>query len=263
MPDGLRPLNAAERSRYSRQISIPGLGEVGQARLRSASALVTRAGGLGGSAAIGLAMAGIGRLIVAHGSVLIDPDLNRQLLFSETDMGQARFSAAKRHLEALSKFTQVEALDHEPDAAEALALAHRVDIVLSCPPGWTERFRLNRACVEARKPLVEAAMRGCEGTLTVVIPGKTPCLACIVPEDPSPPFEEFFPVLGAVSHALGAMAATEAIKVLTGLGRPLAGRMLHADLGTMELRTLRVRRRADCLVCGKLDRALMAATPVG
>jgi molybdopterin-synthase adenylyltransferase len=251
MSNPSRPsLTDQERSRFVRQISIPHWGEEGQAKLRSKSALVTRVGGLGGPAAIGLAMAGIGKLVIAHGSVLIDPDLNRQLLFTESDLGKPRAPAAKKHLESLSKFTEVVAIDHEPNDEEALELAQQVDIVLSCPPGWEERFRLNRACVQAEKPMIEAAMAGLEGTITSIIPGQTACLECIISETHTPPFEEFFPVLGSVSHVMGSMAATEAIKVLTGLGRPLFDRRLHVDLGTMEFRTYKVRRHPDCPVCG-------------
>ncbi len=249
----IRDLTEEEKTRYARQTSIPELGERGQAILRTKSALVTRVGGLGGPTAVGLAMAGIGKLIVAHGSVLIEPDLNRQLLFGESDLGKMRAPAAKKRLESYSRFIEVEALDHEPDEAEALALAERVDIVLSCPPGWTERYRLNRACVKAGKPMIEAGMRGCEGVMTAIIPGQTPCLECIMPEESSPPFEEYFPVLGTISHALGAMAATEAIKVLTGMGRPLTNRILNMDLGTMAFRIHKIRRQPDCKVCGHLD----------
>lgn len=247
-----RELTPEERKRYARQTSIPDLGEQGQALLRSKTALVTRVGGLGGPAAVSLAMAGIGKLIVAHGSVLIEPDLNRQLLFCESDLGKPRYAAAKRTLEGLSRFVQVEALDHEPDDAEALELAKRADIVLSCPPGWTERHRLNRACVQTGTPLIEAGMRGLEGIMTAIVPGRTACLECYMPSQPPPPFEEYFPVLGAVSHALGSMAACEAIKVLTGLGKPLYNRIFQMDLGTMQFRTHKLRRRPDCPVCGQL-----------
>jgi molybdopterin/thiamine biosynthesis adenylyltransferase len=147
---------------------------------------------------------------------------------------------------------EIEALDHEPDDDEALRLARRVDIVCSCPPGWVERHRLNRACVRSGTPMIEAGMRGLEGIMTAILPGQTPCLECYMPEDSQPPFEEYFPVLGSVSHALGSMAATEAIKVLTGLGRPLFGRILNMDLGTMTFRVHNLRRRPDCLVCGGL-----------
>lgn len=247
-----RDLTPEERKRYARQTSIPDLGEKGQALLRAKTALVTRVGGLGGPAAVSLAMAGIGKLIVAHGSVLIEPDLNRQLLFCESDLGKPRYAAAKRTLEGLSRFVQVESIDHEPGDAEALELAKRADIVLSCPPGWTERHRLNKACVQAGTPLIEAGMRGLEGIMTAIVPGKTACLECYMPSEPPPPFEEFFPVLGAVSHALGSMAACEAIKVLTGMGKPLYNRIFQMDLGTMQFRTHKLRRRPDCPVCGHL-----------
>jgi molybdopterin-synthase adenylyltransferase len=247
-------LTEAERARYARQISISGWGEAQQAKLRKKRALVTRVGGLGGPAAIGLAMAGIGKLIIAHGSVLIEPDMNRQMLFGESVLGKPRAPAARARLKELSKFTEVLAIDHEPSEEEAIELAEQVDIVLSCPPGWAERFRLNRACVKTRTPLVEAAMEGLEGTLTTIVPGETACLACMLPENPPPPFEEFFPVLGSVSHVMGSIAATEAIKVLLNLGQPLYGRRLHVDLGTMQFRTYRMPKSEHCEVCAPLHK---------
>jgi molybdopterin-synthase adenylyltransferase len=247
-----RELTRAEKSRYERQISIPDFGEDGQKLLRTKSALVTRVGGLGGAAAIGLAMAGIGKLIIAHGSVLIEPDLNRQLLFGEHALGKPRASEALERLRSLSKFTEVIAIDHEPNDAEALELAKQVNIVLCCPPGWPERFRLNRACIKAGIPMIDAAMNGMEGTLTTILPGETACLACRISETPAPPFDEFFPVLGSVSHVMGSLAATEALKVLSGFSQPLFNRILCADLSTMQFRMHRLQKDPNCPVCNSV-----------
>jgi molybdopterin/thiamine biosynthesis adenylyltransferase len=124
--------------------------------------------------------------------------------------------------------------------------------VLDCPPTFAERFALNRACVKLRTPMIEAAMYSMEGTLTTIIPGETPCLACLTPEAPQWWKPLGFPVLGGVSAALGNLAAIEAIKVLTGFGEPLAGKLLTYDATNMEFVKFDVHRRPNCPVCGGL-----------
>ena len=132
-----------------------------------------------------------------------------------------------------------------------------------CPPSFEERFALNQACVELGKPMVEAAMYGMEGPLTTLVPGETPCLACLVPEKPAWWHPLGFPVLGAVSAALGCLAAVEAVKVLTGFGEPVKGQMLHYDATAMDFMKSAVQRRRDCPVCGHLWSASLETTSCG
>jgi molybdopterin/thiamine biosynthesis adenylyltransferase len=129
------------------------------------------------------------------------------------------------------------------------------------PPSFEERFALNQACVELGKPMVEAAMYDMEGSLTTLVPGETPCLACLVPEKPhwwQPAW-----VLGAVSAALACLAAVEAVKVLAGFGEPLKGQMLHYDATAMDFVKFAVRPRRDCPVCGHLWSAALETTSCG
>jgi molybdopterin-synthase adenylyltransferase len=241
-------LTPAELERYDRQIGPGVLSPEGQLRLKRSTALVTRAGGLGGPTALMLVMAGVGRVVFAHGGRLISPDLNRQLLGGEHALGVSRASEFARHLRSRNRFVEVEAIDHEPDDAEALQLAGRCDVVLSCPPTFAERLRLNRAAVAANVPLVDAAQWGMTGTLTVVLPRKTACLACLYPE--LPPFEEKFPVVGAISAAMGSLAALEAIKILSRTGEPLWGKLLTFDGYHGRATTVELARRPSCPVCG-------------
>jgi len=220
----------------------------GQQRLKSSTALVTRAGGMGGPAALMLTMAGIGRVILAHSGEMISPDLNRQVLGSEALLGQPRVGEFAARLRAMNRFVEVEALDHEPDDAEALELARRCEVMLACPPNFAERLRLNRAAVQTGTPLVDAAQWGMTGTLIVVRPGQTACLECLYPD--SPPFEELFPVVGAISCAIGALAALEAIKILSGTGQPLWGKLLTYDGFRGHVGTIELQRRAACPCCG-------------
>jgi molybdopterin/thiamine biosynthesis adenylyltransferase len=241
-------LSGDELVRYARQMGPGALGAEGQMRLKRASALVSRAGGMGGPAALALVMAGIGRLVFAHGGHLTSPDLNRQVLGSEEALGKPRAVCFSETLRAMNRFVEVEASDHEPDDEEALVLARRVQVVLSCAPTFVERLRLNRAAVEAGVPLIDAAQWGMMGTLIVVDPGRTACLQCLYPVVPE--FEEMFPVVGAISMALGSLAALEAIKIITGSGSPSFGRLLVIDGFQARWSQIELRRTPDCPCCG-------------
>lgn len=242
-------LSPEELDRYARQIGPGVLSPEGQARLKRSAVLVTRAGGMGGPAALALVMAGVGRVIVAHGGTLVSPDLNRQVLGSEAGLGKPRVPEFCESLRGMNRFVEVEGIGHEPDDAEALRLARRVHVVLSCAPTFEERLRLNRAAVAAGVPLVDAAQWGMSGTLVVARPGRTACLECIYPSVPQ--FEETFPVVGAISSAIGALAALEAIKILSGAGRPLFGRMWMIDAFQGKSALIELQRNPDCPCCGR------------
>ncbi len=241
-------LSADEQERYARQIGPGVLSREGQERLKNSVALVTRTGGMGGPASLMLAMAGVGRVIIAHGGALESPDLNRQVLGSERGLHQARAPQFGDYLRSMNRFVEVEVWDHEPSESELDGLVPRCDIVLSCAPTFEERLRLNRAAVRHRVPLIDAAQWGMTGTLIVVRPRETACLECIYPSPP--PFEKLFPVVGAISSAIGSLAALESIKILSLCGRPRWGRLLTYDGfqgGTLDVA---LRRDARCACCG-------------
>ncbi len=242
-------LTPAELERYDRQMGPGVLSVEGQLRLKRATALVTRVGGMGGPASQMLTMAGVGRVIIAHGGPMISPDLNRQVLGSEAVLGRPRAPDFAAYLRTMNRFVQVEAIDHEPDDDEAKELASRCDIILSCPPTFQERLRLNRAAMDARIPFIDAAQWGMSGTLCVFRPGETACLECVYPE--TPPFEELFPVVGAISSAIGSLAALEAIKILSETGKPLWNQMLTYDGFHGRMSRMQLNRRVDCACCGK------------
>ncbi len=148
----------------------------------------------------------------------------------------------------MNRFVQVEAIDHEPDPAEALDLARRVQVILSCAPTFEERLRLNEAAIRCGVPLVDAAQWGMAGTLIVVQPGRSACLRCLYPTDPE--FEELFPVIGAISMAVGALAALEAIKILSGCGEPMYGRLMVIDGFHGRASQVALRRDPACACCG-------------
>jgi len=248
----MKQLTGRERELYKRQIQMPGFGEEAQSKLKNSSALVTRVGGLGGPLALYLAMAGIGKLIIAHGGKLTWSNLNRQILMSYDHVGKPRVECATDLFKRLAPHVEVVAVGQEATEERAREWVSQVDIVCDCPPSFEERYALNKACVELRKPMIEAAMYGMEGNLTTIVPGETPCLACLVPQKPDWWQTYGFPVLGAVSAALGCLGAVEAIKVLTGFGETLKGQMLAYDANAMEFMKFPIKRKPDCPVCGHL-----------
>ena len=248
----IEKLTADEQERYARQMGPGVLTEEGQQRLKNSTVLVSRVGGMGGPAAMMLAMGGVGRIIIAHGGELITPDLNRQVLGLESGLGEPRFENFAQSLRDRNRWVEVEALDREPDDAEAASLAERCDLVLSAPPTFEERLRLNRAAARAGIPFIDAAQWGMSGTLMVMRAGDTPCLECVYPEPPE--FETLFPVVGAISAAIGSLAALETIKILSGAGKPLWGRMMTYDGANGRVANLKLTGRADCECCGSLGK---------
>lgn len=242
-----------ELERYDRQLGDGVLSVEGQLRLKRASALVTRAGGMGGPAAMAMVMAGVGCVTIAHGGEMISADLNRQVLGAEAVLGKPRASHFAEYLRSLNRFVQVEAIDHEPDDDEAVDLARRMNVIVSCPPTFAERMRLNRAATTAGIPLIDAAQWGMMGTLIVLEPGRTACLECVYPEEPE--FEELFPVVGAISSAMGSLAALEAIKIISGCGTPILGRMMMIDGYRGQTSIVELARNDKCPCCGSPDKS--------
>ena len=253
-------LTENERACYIRHLSL--VTEEGQEKLRNSTALVTRCGGVGGTAALYLAAAGIGRLIMIHEGNTTWSNLNRQILQTYDWVGKPRIVKIRESIHRLNPDVEIVAIA-EPFTEElGDELAPQADVLLSCTPVWQERVALNAVAVRHRKPLVEAAMNGMEGTLTVIVPGETPCLRCIYPDDPTNDWWDAwsFPVLGAVAGITGCFAAIEAIKVIVGrearervgVGKPLTNRMLIFDTANHDYRLVKVRRLPNCPVCGHL-----------
>jgi molybdopterin/thiamine biosynthesis adenylyltransferase len=242
-------LSADERAIYEWQLSVQGFGEAGQLRLKNATVLVSRIGGVGGVVAHLLAAAGIGRLILAHAGNLRPDDLNRQLLMSHAGLGQPRVEQAARRLREFNPHVEVVALNENIDAANVDRLVGDADLIACCAPLFSERLLLNGAAVKQRKPLVDCAMYELEAQLTTVLPGRGPCLACLYPSEPAA-WKRRFPVFGAVAAAIASLGAMEAIKVLAGIGEPLVGKLLVCDLGEISFRKVELRRDDKCPVCG-------------
>lgn len=248
MPE-LLDLTASERAIYEWQMWVPGVGEEGQRRLKGASVLISRVGGLGGLVALELAAAGVGRLVLAHAGKLKASDLNRQLLQTHDHLGKPRMDSIVRRLQELNPRCDIVGLAENVSPANADDLVAQADIVVDAAPLFQERLALNAAAFRAGKPMVECAMHSLEASVTTFIPGRTGCLACYVPETP-PTWTRQFPVFGAVSGTAACLGAMEVIKWITGVGTLLAGEMLAMDLGSMQFRKVALPRHAGCAVCG-------------
>lgn len=249
MPPDLPELTPDERQRYEWQMWTRDFGEAGQRRLKSAAVFISRIGGVGGTAALQLAAAGVGRLVLAHAGDVRLNDLNRQLLMTTDGVGKPRVESAVRRLQELNPHVVVEVVAENVDESNVARLVGSCDAIISAAPLFTERLLMNREAVGQGKPLVDCAMYDLEGRLSVILPGKTACLACLYPELP-PNWKREFPVFSAVASTVGSLAAMEVIKLLAGLGEPLAGRLLTFDLRDVRFHTIAVARRADCPVCG-------------
>ncbi|MCA9036124.1 MAG: HesA/MoeB/ThiF family protein [Planctomycetaceae bacterium] len=241
-----------EMARYEWQMWSPDLGKEGQERLKASTVLVSRVGGVGGTVACYLAAAGVGRILITHAGNVKPGDLNRQILMTTDWLGKPRVESACRRLRALNPEIEIIGLAENINRSNASGLVKQSSVVVDAAPLFEERFAMNDACLEWKRPLVECAMFDFTAQLTTLIPGKTACLRCLYPEVPEE-WKREFPVLGAVSGTVACMAAVEVIKLITGIDAPLAGEMLLMNLRSMSFRKLPILRRPDCRFCGNIS----------
>jgi molybdopterin/thiamine biosynthesis adenylyltransferase len=247
-------LSAFELERYSRQVRIDGFGVEGQRRLKASSVLISRVGGVGGTIVSLLVRAGVGRVVVAHPGVIVPEYLNRWLWAGPADLGKPVTEVLTERLKAINPDVEVLAVPTSVCEAPLADLVSQVDLIADGAPLFEERYAMNQEAVRQRKPLVTGAMFSTEGYVTTIIPGETPCLACVYPEKPDYWTSiEVFPAIGPGPVTVGTTVAMEAIKVLTGFGQPLKHVLWFFDLETTHVRRLSISRRADCAVCGGLS----------
>ena len=245
-------LSASERERYGRHLLLAEIGATGQEKLKAARVLVVGAGGLGSPSSLYLAAAGVGTLgIVDHDRVDLS-NLQRQLLFDTANIGASKALTAQVRLRALNPEINVVAHDVELVADNALELLRQYDCVLDGSDRLATRYLVNDACVLLKRPLISAAIHRFEGQAMTYLPDQGPCYRCLFPESAAgmAPNCAEAGVLGVLPGMLGALQATETIKVILGIGAPLVGRLMTYDALAMEWREFRFKRRADCAVCG-------------
>ncbi|AGM41514.1 molybdopterin biosynthesis protein MoeB [Spiribacter salinus M19-40] len=246
-------MNDAELLRYSRQIMVPGLDIDGQARLLASRVLIVGLGGLGSPAALYLAAAGVGHLVLADFDRVEITNLQRQILHGSADVGRLKTESATDRLHALNPDTTITRLDTPMDAEQLSEWTAKVDLVVDGSDNFATRFAVNAACVAARRPLVSGAVIGMDGQLAVFRPDADgPCYRCVYADtgEEAQSCSETG-VLGPLPGVIGSLQAVEVIKVLTGLGTPLNGRLLIMDALGQNWRRLDLRRDPDCPVCGQ------------
>lgn len=244
----MKDLTDEEKEIYSWQTTVPDFGVEGQKILKNSSVLISRCGGLGSVVAYEMAAAGVGKLVLAHGGNVKPSDLNRQLLMTYDWLGKPRIESVERRLKELNPRLEIKAVAENINEGNAKELIEEVDLLIDCAPLFEERYLMNSEAISQNKPLVECAMFELQAQITSIIPGETPCLACIYPETPKA-WKRRFPVFGAVSGTVGCMAAMEAIKILSGFGTPLKNQLLSFDLRDMSFFKMPISKRPDCPVC--------------
>lgn len=249
-------LSDAELLRYSRQIMLPGFDIAAQEKLKSSRVLVVGLGGIGCPVALYLAAAGVGTLVLADFDTVDVSNLQRQLLYTDADVGRKKAEAAAAKLQQHNPYILVQPFVATLDADNLPALLANIDLVVDGCDNFTTRDAVNAACVQAGVPLVSAAAIGMAAQLAVfdARSASSPCYRCLYPDtDEAAAACAESGVLATVVGVVGTLAATEALKILTGTGTPLVGRLWLWEADTATMRTLAVRRDPHCPVCGKSD----------
>ena len=242
-------LTPAERSRYLRQMLISGWGLQGQQRLRSATVFIAGAGGLGCPAALYLAAAGVGTIRLCDFGLVEASNLNRQILYTEADIGKEKVLMAAEALRRVNPHVTVEPLFEKIDDASIERLAGDAAIMLDCLDNFETRHVLNRFAVGKSLPLVHAGIEGLAGQLSFIHPPHTPCLFCMFAG--SPPAGRVFPVAGVTPGIIGAAQAAEALKWVAGIGSTLQGQLLVWDGSNMEFQKIPIAKNKSCPVCAR------------
>lgn len=249
-------------SRYARHLVLPQVGLEGQSALGRARVLIVGVGGLGSPAALYLAAAGVGTLgLVDHDSVALH-NLQRQVLFDTASIGAPKTAAARARLEALNPEVRIDTWQTALTRANARGIVADYDVVLDCTDAFATRYLLNDACVLEGKPLVQASVHRFEGRLSVYATTDGPCYRCVHPEPPAPGSVADCAtggVLGVLPGTLGALQATEAIKLLLGIGDPLIGRLLLVDALGARMHEVAIARDRGCVWCATRARTELLA----
>jgi molybdopterin/thiamine biosynthesis adenylyltransferase/rhodanese-related sulfurtransferase len=248
-----RTLTPDQRSRYSRHILIPEVGEEGQVKLLDSKALLIGAGGLGAPAAFYLAAAGVGTLGLVDDDVVDASNLQRQIIHTTDRVGMNKGESARVAIEALNPDVQVNVHPFRVNKDNVLHLVADYDVIIDGTDNFPTRYLMNDAALMARKPLIHASILRFEGHASTFLPYDGTCYRCLFLEPPPPamaPSCGEAGVLGVLCGVMGNIMATEAIKVLLGIGDTLSGRLLIYDALDMTFTELKIRRDPDCPACG-------------
>ncbi len=246
-------LTNEEIRRYGRHLIMPEFGMEGQKRLKASSVLLIGTGGLGSPLALYLAAAGVGRIGLVDYDTVDESNLQRQIIHGYSTLGVSKIESAARRILDLNPDVQVDKYEVPLTSDNALQLIEPYDIVIDGTDNFPTRYLVNDACVKLGKPNVYGSILRFEGQLSVFYAKEGPCYRCMFPEPPPPglvPNCAEAGVLGVLPGTIGTMQATEAIKLITGIGEPMIGRMMLYDALEMSFTTIRVRKNPNCPVCG-------------
>lgn len=249
--------------RYARHLALPQLGAAGQGRIRAGRVLVVGAGGLGSPVLLYLAAAGVGHLTIADDDRVAVSNLQRQVVHDTAAAGGFKVASAAARLAALNPDVDVTTLAMRIGPREAAALVSGFDVVVDGSDNFATRYALSDACAAARVACVHGSVQGFDGQVAVLCTGDAPCYRCMHPVEPAPgavPACADTGVLGSLPGIVGTIQATEVLKLLAGVGEPLAGRLLLVDGLRMRFHEVALARDPQCSACGPA-RAARTSTP--
>ena len=247
-------LSVDEVKRYSRHLIIPEVGMTGQKRLKNARVLCVGAGGLGSPALLYLAAAGVGTLGIVDFDVVDESNLQRQVIHGQSDVGRPKAESARDSIREINPYVNVVLHSERLDSDNAMEIFEQYDLIVDGTDNFATRYLVNDACVLLGKPYVWGSIYRFDGQASLFWAEYGPCYRCLYPEPPPPgmvPSCAEGGVLGVLCASIGSIQVNEAIKLITGIGEPLAGRLMIYDALEMSYRTVRVRKDPECAVCGK------------
>jgi molybdopterin-synthase adenylyltransferase len=245
-------LSDDDRIRYGRQIIYPGFGEEAQGKLKSSHVLVVGVGGLGSAVSMYLAYAGIGHITIVDADSVELSNLNRQMLHWESDIGKKKTASAADKLQRINSDVTIMPVCKKATEDNVGKMITGSDVVIDGLDNYKTRFVVNAACVRQRVPFIHAGVNGLLGQITTIVPGSTPCLACIYPT--SPVSEKNVPVFGVTPALVASLQVMEAIKLIAGFGETLEGKMLYFNGESMEFACEDLVKNPKCSVCGSVGR---------
>ncbi|MBI1277406.1 MAG: molybdopterin-synthase adenylyltransferase MoeB [Anaerolineaceae bacterium] len=251
--DPVSDLTNEEIRRYSRHLIMPEVGIEGQKKLKAASILLIGTGGLGSPLALYLAAAGIGRIGLVDYDVVDETNLQRQVIHGESSVGVLKIDSAEKRMKDINPYLQVDKYNVPLTSENAIELFTPYDVIIDGTDNFPTRYLVNDACVKLGKPNVYGSIFRFEGQLSVFYAKEGPCYRCMFPEPPPPglvPSCAEGGVLGILPGTIGTLQATEAIKLILGIGEPMIGKMLLYDALEMSFTKLKVRKNPNCPVCG-------------
>ena len=246
-------LSMDEVRRYSRHLIIPDVGMDGQKRLKNARVLCVGAGGLGSPALMYLAAAGVGTLGIIEFDVVDESNLQRQIIHGHSDVGRSKAESARESVTEINPFVQVNLHTERLDSSNAMELFAQYDLIVDGTDNFATRYLVNDACVLLGKPYVWGSIYRFDGQASVFWAGHGPCYRCLYPEPPPPgmvPSCAEGGVLGVLCASIGSIQVTEAIKLITGVGDSLLGRLMVFDAREMDYRQVTIRKDPNCAACG-------------